>query len=119
MHVFQVPDERKSSPTILEGQEGEVHDRDGLDQMAAESKQEAGRAMQELKESSSILLQKVGEAIGFSAAACPAAKENALPQTPYDARDGNPEASSGLNIDKARHHGDLREGKILTQTPPK
>ncbi len=112
-NIFQVSAEKKSSPIILEGQEGEV-DRGSLDRIATESRQEAGRAIQELKESTSILLQNVGEAVGLCASP---PKENTHPQTREVTCDGDQDASSGLNIDKARHHGDLHEGKALIQKP--
>ena len=91
-----------------------VHPRD-IGQLARESTHEAERALSELKESVSILLYKLGEAVGIFRSTFPVdQKENAAPQFDGRTRGEGAQHEAKLDVGKAQHHGDLFRGKSLT-----
>jgi hypothetical protein len=102
----------KSGPIVLEGQEGEVNDQDSLEQMTKEGVKEASRAFQQLQESSSLLVHKIGEAVGLHP--FHEDKENKQAQSAEKKSLKDPTVAEDLKIEKAQHHGDLDAGKPLS-----
>ena len=99
---------------MLQGQETEVAQPENLGELAKESAKEAGRAISELTESASLLLYKLGEAVGVFRHTFPVGqKENATPQMEPEQQRNGEATEVELNVSRAQHHGDLFRGKSL------
>jgi hypothetical protein len=113
LSFFSQETRSKSAPQILQGQETEVVQPHDLGQLAQESAHEANRALGELKESTSILLHKLGEAVGLFRLTFPVRGNKNTPaqaENDMQRRQGIDDIA-GLDVAKAQHHGDLVHGK--------
>jgi hypothetical protein len=112
--VFSQEARSKSAPEILQGQESEVFQPHDLGQLAQESTHEAEKALGELKETTSLLLCKLGESVGLFRERFPVQQKPTTPPQPeHNMQTKNGEDSTGLDVTKAQHHGDLLRGKPL------